>query len=106
MQEENKKYEMMSLILEMTALIKEMEIEMDKLVQEKKVVKTQNFPPKVIPMVTTVDPSTLEEDLARKVTLATGVPITSSTTSATESSTSVVQKIDEASKLINIMEEM
>ena len=38
-QEANKKYEMMNLIVHMIAKIKEMEIEMDKLVQEKEAKK-------------------------------------------------------------------
>ena len=91
MWEANKKDEMMSVILQMTAHIKEMEIEMDKLVQEKEFAKTQNFHPTIIPMVTTAVPSTLLDELAPKVPLAIVVPVTSSTTSATKSSTSTVQ---------------
>ena len=44
--------------------------------------------------------------MAPKVPLATIVPVTSSTTSATEPSTSTVQLTDEASKLFKAMEEM
>ena len=91
---------MMNLILQMTAQIKEMEIEMDKLVQEKKAAKTQNVSPTIIHVVTTAVPSTMAKELAPKVPFAIAVPITSSTTSAIESSTTPVQKSDEASKLV------
>ena len=60
-QGENQKDEMMSLILQMNAQIKEMEIEMENLVQEKEATKTQSVPPTVIPMVTTTVPSNLAE---------------------------------------------
>ena len=96
----------MSLILQMASQIKEMDIEMDKLVQEKEVSKAQEIPTTIIPMVTTVVSSTLVEELAPKVPLATTVHVTSSTTSATESSTSTVQQSDEARKLIKEMEDM
>ena len=78
---------------------------MDKLVHERETTKTQETPT-VIPMVTTIVPSTLAEELAPKEPLATVVPVTSSTTSATKSSTSTVQPTDEASKLVKVMEEM
>ena len=104
LQEEKQKDEMMSLILQMTTHIKEMEIEMDKLVQEKEATKTESAPPIVIPMVTNAVPSTLAEELAPKFPLATVVLMTSSTTSATKSSNSAVQQIDEANKLIKSME--
>ena len=42
-QEANQKDEMMNLILEMTTQIKEMEIEMEKLVQEKETTKAQEI---------------------------------------------------------------
>ena len=82
-----------------------METQMDKLVHEREIIKTQEVP-SVIPMVTTVVPSTLAKKLAPKEPLATAVPVTSSTTSATKSSTSTVQPTDEASKLVKAMEEM
>ena len=82
-----------------------MEIQMDKLVQQSETTKAQEIPT-VIPMVTTVVPSTLVEELAPKVPLATTVPVTSSTTSATDSSTTATQHSDEASKLVKSMEEM
>ena len=88
MQEERQKYDMMNLILQMTAHIKKMEIQMDKLVHERETAKAQEVST-VIPMGTTVVPSTLAEELAPKVPLARAVPVTSSTTSATKSSTTV-----------------
>ena len=57
-------------------------------------------------MVTTVVPSTLAEELAPKAPFATVVPMSYSSTSAIESSTSAVQQTDESSKLIEAMEEM
>lgn len=57
-------------------------------------------------MVTIVVPSTLVEELAPKEPLATAVPVTSSTTSPTKSSTTTAKHFDEASKLVKTMEEM
>ena len=57
-QEASQKDDMMNLILQMTVQIKEMEIQMDKLVHEREYVKTQEVPT-VIPMETTAMPSTL-----------------------------------------------
>ena len=68
---------------------------------EKKQQKHQKF----IQLSLTVVPSTLAEDLAPKVPLATAVPMTSSTTSTTESSTTAAQPTDEVSKLGKAMEE-
>ena len=79
-----------------------METQMDKLVHKRETTKTQETP-KVIPMVTVVVPSTLAEELAPKEPLGTAVSVTSSTTSATESSTSIVQPTYEASKLVKAM---
>ena len=55
---------------------------MDKLVHEIETTKAQETPT-VIYMVTTAVPSTMAEELAPKGPLATTVPMTSSTTSAT-----------------------
>ena len=95
----------MNLIFQLTWHIKEMEIQMDKLVYERETTKAQEVP-LVIPMVTTVMPSILVEELAPKEPLATAVPVTSSTTLATESSTTTTQPSYEASKLVKAMEEM
>ena len=51
-------------------------------------------------------PSTLGEKLAPKGPLTTTVPMTSATTSATDSSTTNVQQTDEASQIVKAMEEM
>ena len=51
-------------------------------------------------------PSTLAKNLAPKEPLATAVLVTSSITSANESSTTVVQSTDEANKILKEMEEM
>lgn len=96
---------MMSLILQLTAQIKEIEVQMDQLVQEKETVK-EPLIPTVILVITTAVPSTLGEKLAPKEPLATTVPVTSSTTSATESSTTTLQPTDESSQLVKEMEEM
>ena len=82
-----------------------MEIQMEKLVHERQAVKAQEIPT-VIPIVTTVMPSTLSEELAPKFPLATVVPVTSSTTSATDSSATAAQQTDEAGKLVKAMEIM
>ena len=103
LQEQKEKYEMMSLILQLTAQIKEMEVQMDQLVQEKEIVKEPVIPT-FIPVITTIVPSTLREKLAPKEPLATTVPVTSSTTSGTESSTTAVQPTDEAIQLVKAME--
>ena len=81
-QEASQKDNMMNLILQLTSQIKEMEIKMDKLFHERETTKAHEFPT-VIPMETTTMPSTLAKELAPKVPLATVVPLTSSTTSAT-----------------------
>ena len=78
---------------------------MDKLVHEKEIKKARKTPA-VIPIVTTVVPSTLAEELAPKVPLAIAVQVTSSTTLAIESSTTTTQHYYEASKLVKAMEEM
>ena len=96
---------MMSLILQLTAQIKEMEVQMDQVVQEKEIVKEPVIP-NVIPVITVAMPSTLGEKLAPKEPLATVVPVTSSTTSVIESSTIVLPPTDESSQLVKSMEEM
>ena len=78
---------------------------MNKPVQEKEIVKEPEIPT-VIPVITTAVPSTLGENLAPKEPLATAVPVTSSTTSATESSTTALQPTDESSQIVKEMEEI
>ena len=96
---------MMSLILQLTAQIKEMEVQMDQLVQEKETVKEPVIPT-VIPVITAAVPSTLGENLAPKEPLATAVPVTSSITSVTESSTIVLPPTYEIIQPVKAMEEM
>lgn len=110
LQEQKEKDEMMNLILQLAAQIKEMEVQMDQLVQEKETVKEPVIPT-VIPVITAAVPSTLGEKLAPKEPLAIVVPVTASTTSATESSTTessttIVQPTNDASKIVKEMEEM
>ena len=62
--------------------------------------------PTVIPIITTVLASTLGEKLAPKESLETAVPLQSATTSATDSSTTQVQQIDDTGQIIKAMEEM
>ena len=92
LQDQSEKEEMMKLILKLTTQIKNMETQMDRLVQERETVKEPKFPtiPTVIPVITTTVPSTLGEKLAPKGPLATAVPVTSTTISATDSSTTNV----------------
>ena len=93
----------MNLVFQLTAQIKEIEIQMDKLFHEKQTPKTPEIP-SVIPMVTTVVPSNLAKELAPKEPLATVAPVTSSTTSATYSSNTTTHPTDEANKLVKAME--
>ena len=51
---------MMNIILQLRTQIKEMEIQMDKLVQEKETVKEADIPT-IIPVITTAVPSNLVE---------------------------------------------
>ena len=62
--------------------------------------------PTVIQVITAAVPSTLGENLAPKEPLATAVPVTSSTTSTTESSTTALQPTDENNQPVKAMEEM
>ena len=80
-----------------------MEIEMDKLVQEKEATKAQEVLATVIPMVTTTILTTLLEELSPNVPLATIVLVTSSTTSATKSLAAATQQSYDASKMVKEM---
>ena len=89
LQEQTEKAEMAKLILKLTSQVKEMEYQMDILIKEKEAVKEVDvkYTPTVIPIVSTVVPSTLAEHLAPKVPLATIVSMQYIDTSATGSST-------------------
>ena len=78
------------MVLKMTTQIKDMENQMEYLMQENETLKkAQEISiPIVIPTLCTVVPSTLAEHLAPKGVLATEVSITSKDISATSSSTS------------------
>ena len=96
----------MHLILKLNAQIKEMETQMDELVKEKETVKEIDAPiiPTVIPLITTAVVSTLGVKLAPNEPLATIVPVHSSTTSTTDSSTTQVQQTDGANQIVKAME--
>ena len=78
---------------------------MDQLVQENETIKEPVIST-FIAVITAAVPSTLGENLAPKEPLATTVPVTSSTISATESSTTTLQPTDESTQLVKAMEEM
>ena len=70
---------MMNFILQLTAQLKEMENDMDKLVRKKKA-SLELIPVTAIPIVTITVPSTLADALAPSVPVATTLPILSATT--------------------------
>ena len=105
LENQSQKDEMMDFILQLNAQLKEMENEMDKLVQEKKA-NMEAVIVTTIPIVTTEVPSTLEASVATTVPVATTLPTTSATTLVTESSIVAVHLSDEASKLIKAMQDM
>ena len=86
----------------MTAQLKEMENEMDKLVQEKKA-NMEAIPVTAIPTVTTTVQSTSSAPVAKSVAVATTVSTTSATTPETDSTIAATHPSDEAGKLIKSM---
>ena len=96
---------MMNLIIQLTSQLKEMENEMDKLVQEKKA-NMEAIHVTAIPTVTTAVPYTLVAPVATIVPVATTLPTTSKSTSTTESSTTATHPSDEACKLVKSMKYM
>ncbi len=96
---------MMDLILQLNAPLKEMENELDNLIQFKQVI-IETTAATTIPTVTTIIPSTLAASLAPTTPAATTLPTTSETTSATSSTIAATHPSDEASKLIKDMEDM
>ena len=105
LENEGQKDEMMNLIIQLTAQLKEMENEMNKLVQEKKA-SMEAIHVTTIPTVTTAVPSTLAASLATSVSIAIALPTTSATTSAIESSSAAAKPSDEAGKLVKAMQEI
>ena len=92
----------MNLIIQLTAQLKDMENEIDKLVQEKQA-SMEGVPVTVIPIASTSSP------LPTVVPTTTSVPVTTevpATTPATTPATISAHPIDEASKLINEMKDM
>ena len=97
----------MNLIIQLTAQLKEMENEMDKLVQENKA-SMEEIPVTAIPIASTAVPSTSSSPLPTIVAVTTTIPVTTevSTTPATTPTTTVAHPNDEASKLIKAMQDM
>ena len=75
LQDQKEKDEMMSLILQLRAQIKEMEVQMDQVVQEKETFKEPVIST-ATPVIIAAVPYTLGEKLAPKEPLATAVPVT------------------------------
>jgi len=97
--------EMMDLILQINTQMKEMEKELDELIQLKHA-SLETTTATAIPIVTIAVPSTLEASLAPTAPLATKLPAATTTTSATYSTTKTTHPKDEASKLVKTMEDM
>lgn len=89
----NQKDEMMNLIIQLTTQLREMETEMDKLVQEKQASR-EEVPITTIPIGATT------------ATTSTSVPTATSSTTATTSAKSTAHPTNEANKLIQAMEDM
>ena len=96
---------MMNLIIQLTAQLKEMENDMDKLVQEKRA-SIEAILVIAIPTVTTKVPSTSATPVATTLPVATTFLSTSSTTSATDLASITAHPSDEASELIKAMKNM
>jgi len=92
---------MMDLVLQLNDQLKEMEKELDSLIQLKQA-SIDNPPATVIPIVTTIVPSTLAASLAATAPMAIALL---ATTSATRS-IAMASTSDEANMLVKIMEEM
>jgi len=92
---------MMDLVLQLNDQLKEMEKELDSLIQLKQAI-IDSDPPTVISTLTTTVPSTLVVALAHIGPMATALPTSTSTTSAIEISTTG----DEANRLVKAVEEI
>lgn len=95
----------MDFVLQLNDQLKEMEKELDSLIQLKQA-SLETTPTTVIPTITTAVPSTLAASLATTAPLATSLLASTTSTSATGSTTAVAQPGDEASKLVKAMEDM
>lgn len=89
----------MDLVLQLNDQLKEMEKELNSLIQVKQA-SMETTPTNVIPTVTTAVPSTLAASLPPTTPMATTLPASTMSTSATGSTG------DEASKLVKAMEDM
>lgn len=89
----------MDLVLQLNDQLKEMENELDKQTQLKQG-SLETAPATIIPIVTTIVPSTLAASLAPTTLLDSTVPTSATLSKAT------AQPGDEASKLIKVMEDM
>jgi len=97
--------EMMDLILQLNDQLKEMEKELDCVIQ----LKQASFEPTtttVIPTVTTIVPSTLAASLPPIAPLAIALTAATASTSIEGSTTTAAQPSDEARKLVKAMENM
>lgn len=88
----------MDLVLKLNEQLKEIEKELDKLIQFKQS-ELATTPQTVIPTISTIVPSTLAASLAPIVPPATAMPIKSTSTSASTS-------MEKTSELVKAMEEM
>lgn len=94
----------MDLVLQLNDQLKEMEKELDSLIQVKQAI-LETAPATVIPTVTTTLPSTLVASLAPTALMATTLPSSTPSPLATRS-TAIGSRSDEASKLVKAMEDM
>ena len=97
--------QLMNLILQLNAQLKEMENELDNLIQLKQA-SIETATATAIPLVMITFPSTLAASLAPTAPLATTLPAATTTTSAIGSTTAAAQPSDEARKLVKAMEDM
>ena len=91
---------MMDLIVQLNAQLKEMEKELDNLIQLKQA-SLETATATTIPTVTTTFPSSLVASLAPTAQLATTLPAATTTTSTTKCTT-----CDEANRPVKAMEEI
>lgn len=95
----------MDLVLQLNDQLKEMEKELENLVQLKQA-SLETATSTIIPTITIVVPSTLAVSLAPTTPLATTLLATTTSTLATGSTTVATHPGDEATKLIKAMEDM
>lgn len=108
LQQKTENDELKRLVIKMTTQIKEMESQIEAFMQENENLKKaqQVFIPTMIPTISTTVPSTLAEHLAPQGVLETAVPITSHDISASSSSTSQINTVEDKAAIIRAMEDM